>query len=537
MQSNAMIEHRRLRAPARDGEALIEPPTSAAEEIVERNAAALRAAEVKVGGRPLAALAAEARQHLLRDARQYTTTYRDAPAPVPRQAPHDRVLLAGHQPQLFHAGVLFKNFALSTFAERLNATAVNLVIDNDAAGAPVLRVPAGSLDNPRLESLPFDDSAPPVPYEERELTSAEVFCSFGRRVQETIQPFVADPIIQDLWPYAIQALGRTRNLGRALAQARHRLEADWRLQTLELPLSEVCRTAPFAWFVASLLAELPRFCEVHNTAVHDYRRRRHLRSRTHPVPALAAEGDWREAPLWVWSNDDPARRRLFARRVSSREVELTDRGVWRRRLPLPETGDAGGAVERLLQLPGEGIKLRTRALTTTLYARLFLTDLFLHGIGGAKYDELTDVLIARFFGMAPPAFYAVTATVLLPVRRPAVSQQDVRQIDRHLRELRFHPEQHLNVPPPDADRHVAAKRRWLAASLPPGAGRERHLGIEEANASLQPFVEHERRRLQAERERLVEELRKERLLGSREFAFCLFPRDELPRRLHGLLEE
>jgi hypothetical protein len=251
---------------------------------------------------------------------------------------------------------------------------------------------------------------------------------------------------------------------------------------------------------------------------------------------LAGEGEWREAPLWVWSSQAPARRRLFARRVNQREIELTDRAGWKLRLPLDESGAADAAVERLLQLESERVKLRTRALTTTLYARLFLGDLFLHGIGGAKYDELTDVLIRRFFGLTPPGFYAVTATVLLPVRRPEVSQEDVRRIDQHLRELRFHPEQHLDGSALEAAPLVEAKRRWLASAPPRGAGHERRLGIEQANAALQPLVEHERQRLHAERKRLLEQLRRARLLGSREFSFCLFPRDDLPQRLHRLLE-
>ena len=45
---------------------------------------------------------------------------------------------------------------------------------------------------------------------------------------------------------------------------------------------------------------------------------------------------------------------------------------------------------RLAELSSRGIKLRTRALTTTLFARLVLSDMFLHGIGGAKYDQVTD---------------------------------------------------------------------------------------------------------------------------------------------------
>ena len=81
-----------------------------------------------------------------------------------------------------------------------------------------------------------------------------------------------------------------------------------------------------------------------------------------------------------------------------------------------------------------GIKVRPRALITTMYARLVLSDLFIRGIGGAKYDELTDLIIRRFFGIEPPAYITATATFRLPIERPSVSLNDVQQSAQRLRE-------------------------------------------------------------------------------------------------------
>ena len=58
-------------------------------------------------------------------------------------------------------------------------------------------------------------------------------------------------------------------------------------------------------------------------------------------------------------------------------------------------------------------KVRTRALTTTLFARLFLGDLFIHGIGGAKYDELGDEVARGFLGAPPPPFLTLSLTLWL----------------------------------------------------------------------------------------------------------------------------
>ena len=60
-------------------------------------------------------------------------------------------------------------------------------------------------------------------------------------------------------------------------------------------------------------------------------------------------------------------------------------------------------VRAFLDLGKQGFKIRSRALTNTLYARLFLGDLFIHGIGGGKYDEVTDAIIRRYYRSSRPA--------------------------------------------------------------------------------------------------------------------------------------
>ncbi len=52
-----------------------------------------------------------------------------------------------------------------------------------------------------------------------------------------------------------------------------------------------------------------------------------------------------------------------------------------------------------------------------MFARLVLSDVFIHGIGGAKYDQLTDAIVRRFFGVEPPGYLVATATLKLPLPR------------------------------------------------------------------------------------------------------------------------
>ena len=60
-----------------------------------------------------------------------------------------------------HPGVWFKNFVLSSLAQRTASHAVNLLIDNDAVRTTSIRVPTGSLEDPVTTFVALDDSVGP----------------------------------------------------------------------------------------------------------------------------------------------------------------------------------------------------------------------------------------------------------------------------------------------------------------------------------------------------------------------------------------
>jgi len=496
---------------------LLEPPAEAIGRLLEQNRSDGRNATYDVQGLSLSELRAEARRGLMQDARQYTGAYRDVAATAGEDGP---ILLAGHQPQLFHPGVWFKNFATSAFACRYRGQAVNLLIDNDILRNPSIRVPSGSPAEPQVGSLPLDRVVETIPFEQREIADAELFESFAERVRAASSGVLASSLIDEYWQLVLEARRRSPNLGRCLAEARHRLEGRWGQNTWEVPLSTVCQTPSFARFACHLLAHLPRFREIHNASLREYRRVNHVRSHSHPVPDLERDGAWQEAPFWLWSDARPGRKRAFVQ--AGRDVlEVTDRGAIRVQLPLTADRDAAGAVEVLAALGQQGIKLRPRALVTTMYARLVLSDLFLHGIGGAKYDQLTDLIIARFFGLRPPGFVTLSATVLLFEDRTRELTQAVREGNRLLRDLRFHPERHL-TPQAEFESWMAEKRAWIARDPPRGQRRVRHREIERLNAQLSSALEDRREQTEAQLLRWNTELRRQTQLASREFAFCLF---------------
>lgn len=524
------VEHRPLRAPREDGGRLIEPPLDAVGNLVAQNAATVAECDYDLQGVSLAHLAAAARAELVETAWRYTTTYRDAARPD-WQTPQ-RVFVAGHQPQLFHPGVWFKNFALGALAQRQGAVAVNLAIDSDTIKTASLRVPTGTARVPRAEIVPFDRPGAEIPYEERLIVDRACLTSFGRRAAETLCSLLPDPLVSEFWPLVIDRSRQCDNLGQCLAQARHLQEGQWGAQTLEIPQSQVCSLPAFRWFASHLLARLPRLWEQYNRSVADYRRANHVRSTAHPVPDLDIDGEWLEAPFWIWDRDNPLRRRLFVKQRGD-EIVLADRKGLQRALPLSPEGDCQRAVERLAELADEGIRLRTRALITTLFARLFLGDLFLHGIGGAKYDQVTDLLIERFFGVRPPGYLTLTATLRLPIQHEPATADDARLVNQQLRELVYHPERHvrglLGAGNGEIATLVKEKQAWIQTPRTFQNAVQRHQAIEAANQRLQGWLADQRRHLIERREHIAAAARAQTILQSREYAFCLYPRDSLRR--------
>jgi hypothetical protein len=523
-------EFRRLRAPQENGQKLIEPQWPALPEIVADNRQRLANSDVDIQGRMASDLAATARRALVQKAIEYTSRYRDIADRVQNSPASAPLILSGHQPQLFHAGVWYKNFVLGGLARNLDGVGIHLLIDSDLCRSVSIRVPAGTREKPHVEAVPYDSPAPEVPYEERPIRDNAAVTSFETRLASLIEPFVRNPLVESLWPLVLKRNPAQFNLGLRLAQARHALEETWRNDTLELPQSAVCQLPEFAWFVCHVLAHLPRFWSAHNDALAAYRAAHRLRNRAQPVPDLAESDGCLEAPFWIWSTSDPRRRPLFARQ-SGEELLITDRESHTLALPLSADRAAALAVEKLMQLPASGIKIRTRALATTLFARRLLSDLFLHGIGGAKYDQVTDEIGRQFFGFELPQFATVSATLRLPIAHERASPDAGNQLRQQAREILYHPERFTNangpLPAKESDvvgKLIETKLRWIHTPKTRENAHERHVAIKRANQDLQPFLTKMRSRVERQREELADRKRASSILASREYSFCLQPR-------------
>jgi hypothetical protein len=514
-----------LRAPREDGAILAVPPLEQAPALLAVNRQRLARPDRSLLGVPLPRLQQQARQEVLQATRAFLEERGEE---FGSASPDQPFLLAGHQPELFHPGVWIKNFALAGLARRLGGVPINLIIDSDTCKSTALRVPTRRPDSPWpvVESVPFDRPGIEVPFEERTIHDFEQFRDFPRAVQKRLAVWNLEPLLPGFWGEVLARVERfpTPRIGDCFAAARRALERRWGCHNLEVPISLVCQTPAFATFAVHLITHLESFQEIYNSSIADYRRRYGLHSRNHPVPELVIREGWLETPFWGWHADSPRRGRLFLKPHADRTEVRTDQEPWP---DLPSRRHPEALREAWLDLQRQGWRLRSRALVTTLFARLLLGDLFLHGIGGGKYDELTDALFVRFLNVHAPAYLVLSGTLWLPLSAPSTTLEDRRRAALAVRDLHFNPQRHLApalLADPAVRALVARKEEWINRSPDTSAGRrERFRVLQGLTGQLRSRVADQEQRELERLRTLDRELLARDLLHSREYAFCLFP--------------
>jgi hypothetical protein len=543
---------RSLRAPEASGDRVVEPPLVAPaagggsiEALVDNNRLLRTAFDTRIGDLRFWELVAATRREVLTVATEYTASYRDVRRPDDVAAWIARpLIMGGHQPELFHAGVWLKNAALDAYARAVGGTAINLVVDTDRCGGTTVAVPVGTPREARLEHVPFDAAGPEVAWEERGVLDADCFASFGNRAADRLAPLSPDAVLRRWWPLAVARVAESHRVGLALAQARHMLEERYGLETLELPVSELVRLPTVMVFTGWLLAHARGLHEAYNAALAEHRRARRVRGRGRPMPDLAvrrdAGGEWLEVPWWLWSRDDPRRRRVFASVSTPGALALSDLETLRIELPIAADTSPSKWVDALSRLEEHHLRLRPRALVTTLIARMLLADVFVHGIGGAAYDHLTDDIVRRLTGCDPPRHAVVTGTLRLSIEEafPGFAAADpaacMARVQHDLRDLEFHPERHvgpLAAASPAVRELVTEKRRWIDTFPTPALTRRRCREIRAANQRLGYHLAATRQEWLASVGPLAAAIRARAVLDSREYPWCFFPETTLRRFL------
>jgi hypothetical protein len=398
------------KAPDEDGQFLIWPDPATLLEQTRENHGRMTSAEVIVQGLPLRELRARQR------------------AWIGHREDQQFLIASGHQTELYHAGVWVKDVLCNALANHTGGSAYHFAVDTDSPKHLHLRWPGGGsmpiTDDSALTSTPWAsllEGPTPAHVDQLESTFKEARLGWD-----------FEPLVEGLFEVLRKQSLERPPLVKGLTDALHRLDWSLGLRHHAVMMSPVWMSEPYLVFAHDLMARPEALAGRYNAALAAYRREQGIASPGRPMPDLHVEADRVEAPFWLDDFGGPRRERLFLRR---------QRGAWALgEFVFDPSMDGDQAGQRLLTyLRQNNLRLAPRALTLTLFFRLLLADQFVHGIGGGRYDQVTDRLIAEHYRIEPPRFSVTTATLYFPGARGQrrISLRPLLQEGRRLRHGSF----------------------------------------------------------------------------------------------------
>jgi len=510
--TDTMLDFGQLKTPADHGDVLVAPDAPACVAALRHNQSLLHDRDRIVAGAPLS--------QWRRKTRVALAGGDDAP-----------IIVVGHQPAFIHPGVWAKHVVARRLADALHGVALNLVVDHDAPRDTTLAVPAVEGGDLVVHHVPYASIPPGHAYEQIGRLDRPAIDRFRRQLQDAMGSRFDESMLPVFLDGFESAEGEDW-VDQAVA-GRRATEAA-------LGVTVVDRRVSRTWcspLLIDMLEHARRFAAAYNLALRLYRNRYRIRGAQRPIPDLRVDETRCELPVWIYAHAD-VRRRLFVQRdgdvvrLFADDTQVAEAHV-----------SAFACNERAAALVDglDGWSLRPRALTLTLWARLLLADLFVHGIGGAKYDRITDEIIRTYYEIEPPRMACVSATLHLGLPEANGTAPKVEEARRRVRDIRFNPQRHVNASP-SAEELIELRARTVehAARLRRDrprdrrARREAFLAIRRANEAL---LETEPALLRDAEEgvrRAREIAGRASIARGREYFFALYSRDKLEGLLQAL---
>ena len=442
----------------------VEPPLSQWSGVLAVNVALRRASPDSAGG----ASRAEMRRQLLAEAVSYTESLAekakrasvDLPTPDASPEPDAPIVMTGHQPVAYHAGLLLKEELLNAIAADAGAAAVSVTIDTDEGDGGRIVWPLVEHGALTLKVAAIASTTGGVFREHRVADGATVRRAF-------------DEISRDL---RISGLGHMEKsasqagtiyealAGEPLSEAHSIVRRVLRGHThLEAPLSRVMALPEARRFIGAIMGHAQEVHRLYNGCLTAYRAEHKIKNAANPFPNLRAEGGEIELPVWVLS-------------ASGR------RPLW------VKPGETASVAKEEIVVP--------KGSFVTLLLRGLCSDLFIHGLGGARYDRFVDAFGAAYLGESLPAFVVASRTRYVFAQRV----QELRSLlllKSRIKEMISHPELFLGqgLFSVEEERYLAQasrERKELLGGLG-GASMEERKPITEClnglNRRLRAYVE------------------------------------------------
>ncbi len=379
------------------------------------------------------------RSELLNIAKDYTRAMTPASG---FEGIDENIIVTGHQAIWHHCGILAKNSIISRFAADVNGCPIHLVLDHDICDTAIV-LPKKQADGDwcfeRIEIEPVQNPIPlgfrPAPQKEKiQALSDAIGRIYGKHFCCTIwSQYLGLPS---------NCLPDFKNVADFITCFQAMLNSALGIKMLYLPVSLLSASSCFVDFAASVIINASDFAHSYNNAVFDQMKYKNVNTSETIRPLMVdySKG-FIELPFWLVSYQG-RRTSLYVKLADSGEIKICTAAT---NLGSLDSSENGGKIEQIkIILNQQKYRLWPKAVTLTLFVRLFLADWFVHGVGGALYENITDKIIEDYYGIEKLGFAVATATVTLPLCDCARTTGETSdELKQRLRDFKYNPEKFI----------------------------------------------------------------------------------------------
>lgn len=538
------MERFSFKVPQKNKQIFLSPSVDKISSLLEENKIIFSQYSFKILNQPFKEVRKNSRKGVIREALRFSKKF-DPDIGEKIDTAYQYIIQSGHQPVFFHPGIWIKNIFLNELLKSPlldKSLGLNIILDNDICKDLNLSLPVlPSNGNLKLEKVNFLSSTltPNLPFEEYPCPSLELITKFNRDIIHRLKSLESEnkDILNNFRNFAQCLENSSRfcnqnytrgNLGEFLGLARHLYEQEIEPAYLEIPFSQICNSDEFLSFFLEITKNIESFSKTYNNKLDEYRKLFKIRNRTQPSPNLIIKENLIEVPFWIWKEGDQRKNIFILREKEKNYLYNNSCG----KIFLIEKDGVKYLLSLKTLLKERGLKIRPKSLLLTLYNRLFISDLFIHGLGGAKYDLVTDEIIREFFKVEPPHFLVVSCTLNLNFKSsPDAFDFKISALKNKIRDLEFNPERcvdELSLTKKERNqiRELVAKKteliKKIKKTLSPIEKRKNSKEIKTINNFIAEKLGPLKYELAKKMEEEEEKMKQSKVYTFREFPYCFF---------------
>ena len=371
-----------------------------------------------------------ARSQLLHIARIYTSQL--LPGFYSQQKTKN-VIVTGHQPIWHHPGILAKNIMAHKVARQMKGSCIHLVVDHDIGDSDMI-LPFSNHDQ-MLDfiKIPVEKNQRKIPFELRSKPDLKIINNLISSVAKNCPENFCCKLWSQHFKKHPQIILSLENAADIITSLQAVLNNALGIEMLYLPTSLMSQSNSFLKFAASIIKNYEKFTCVYNDAIS--------KNTTHSNFKILNIDSSEKTPLPLWLvMACGSRSCLYAKKTGSSTITIST--ISREITSIDLTEDITQQLKNILSK--HQLSLRPKAITMMLFVRLFLSDFFIHGIGGGSYEKITNFILDNYYNLKKTDVGIATATAALPLLKQTPQQYDIKILNQNIRKIYHSPEKYID---------------------------------------------------------------------------------------------